>query len=370
MGNSLVNSNGGYYAPGEKLAPRAVAEIIENYEEMRGDPSFTMKELAKRSKVSEKTAFKYVAIYDTVGVAGLLDYMGRLREDSSTGGPGSRTLNIIGVGLLMEYYYMNPSATLGMYQVFLGKHGFTASPSTLSRVFLSYGMRRGTPNMIPFDKWSDRNFVRLYDYIQFIKDIHWSGLVFYDECHHVGEDVFRRKVRRDPFTGEYPETAVPGNFRVRYNVFASCQVATHNGNWPVQSSISTDNGDALGFAEFVMDCARRGCYARFSVGVLDNAAIHTGEVGDALAEWLWNYPSPHHNYEPLRMFLQPLPTRYFELNPMELVFAFSTKKMLTYDISDLANPENAVVDFTYRSFAECTHEHVMRFFQHCGYGRE
>ena len=129
------------------------------------------------------------------------------------------------------------------------------------------------------------------------------------------------------------------------------------------------NGDAAGFAEFFMECARAGCYAPYSVGVMDNAAIHVGEVGEALKDFAWNYLSPHHNYQPLRMLLLPLPTRYFELNPQELVFAFSTKKMLTYDISQLTRPEDAVVDFTYRSFAECTHEHVMRFFQHCGYGR-
>jgi hypothetical protein len=370
MGNSLVNNNGGYYESGKKLTPRAVVDIIENFEKMRADGTPTIKVVAKLSKVSEPTASKYIKIYEELGVGSLVEYLGRSRAESSTSGPGSQTLDSIGVGLLMNYYYANPSATLDMYQVYLRHHGFSVSNATLSRVFLTYDMRRGKPNMIPFDKWSDRNFVNLYDYLEFIQNIHWSRLHFFDECHHDGRDVFCRKVRRDPITGLFPDVGVPGNFRVRYNVFASCTAAPHNGNWPVQSYISTDNGDAAGYAEFVMDCAHRGCYARYSVGVIDNAAIHTGEVGDVLSEWLWNFRSPHHNFEPLRMILVPLPTRYFELNPQELVFAFSTKKMLTYDISQLAYPENAVVDFTYRSFSECTHHHVRKFFQHCGYGRE
>lgn len=371
MGNSLVNRSGGYYDPGVKLTPRAVADIIENFVAARDDSTFTMKGLAKLSKVSESAAFKYVTIFESEGVGALVAYMGQPhRADSSSGGSGAHTLDIIGVGLLMECYTRNPSASLDVYQEFLRSQGFTVSHATLSRVFTSYNMRRGKPNMIPFDKWSDRNLINLHDYLEFIQNIHWSRLIFFDECHHDGRDVFCRKVRRDPITGAFPDVAVPGNFRERFNVFASCQAATHNGNWPVQGSISTDNGDAAGFADFVMDCARRGCYARYSVGVLDNAAIHVGEVGDALAEFLWEYPSPHHNFQPLRMLLQPLPTRYFELNPQELVFAFSTKKILSYDISELDRPEDAVVDFTYRSFSECTHQLVMKFFQHCGYGRE
>ena len=88
MGNSLINSNGGYYDPGVKLSPRAVADIIENFEDTRDDTGFTMKGLAKLSKVSEPTAFKYVTVYEEWGVAGVVEYMGLPRAESFTGGPG------------------------------------------------------------------------------------------------------------------------------------------------------------------------------------------------------------------------------------------------------------------------------------------
>lgn len=90
--------------------------------------------------------------------------MGRPRTESSSGGAGSQTLDIISVGLLMDYYYFNPSATLDVYQEFLRSRGFTASHATLSRVLLSYNMGRGKPNNIPFDKWSDKNLINHYDY--------------------------------------------------------------------------------------------------------------------------------------------------------------------------------------------------------------
>ena len=79
-GNSLINSNGGYYDPGVKLSPRAVADIIENFEDTR-DTGFTMKGLAKLSKVSEPTAFKYVTVYEEGGVAGVVEYLGLSRAE-------------------------------------------------------------------------------------------------------------------------------------------------------------------------------------------------------------------------------------------------------------------------------------------------
>ena len=118
-----------------------------------------------------------------------------------------------------------------------------------------------------------------------------------------------------------------------------------------------------------MRSAEAGCYAPFSIGVMDRAAIHVGEVGQQLADFAWNYRSPHHNYQPLRMNLQPLPTRFFELNPQELVFAFATNKMKTYDASTLPFDETAVRVAAIRAFKECTKEHVMRYFKHGGYRR-
>ena len=77
------------------------------------------------------------------------------------------------------------------------------------------------------------------------------------------------------------------------------------------AQLAKENGDDVGFAEFFMRSAEAGCYAPFSIGVMDRAAIHVGEVGQQLADFAWNYRSPHHNYQPLRMILQPLPTRFF-----------------------------------------------------------
>lgn len=52
MENSFRNQSGGYYYPGVKLSPRAVSDIIKDFEATKDDSNFTMKGLAKRSKVS------------------------------------------------------------------------------------------------------------------------------------------------------------------------------------------------------------------------------------------------------------------------------------------------------------------------------
>ena len=63
-----------------------------------------------------------------------------------------------------------------------------------------------------------------------------------------------------------------------------------------------------------------------------------------------NYPSPHHNNQPLRMLLIFLPTRFFELNPQELVFAFATHKMLSDDLNSLPFDGTAVPIAATRAF--------------------
>ena len=376
MGNCLTNSNGGVYSPGEKAEVRTVCGILEVYADLHGKMvtggvtgAVNMTEVAALSGVTPPTATKYCRIYEDEGVSALITYMGRNEKECIEGGPGSKTIDGEGLGVLMKYYEGNPSAPLYMFQNAMMKEGYSLSEATLCRIFKSYGMNRGIPNLIPIDKFSDQNFVNLLEYVDFMSYIHFSRVVAFDEAHFDGSNVWRRKVRRHPVTGLFPDIPVSGNFRVRWNCYSSCQAVTHNDNFPVQCSISTENGDAAGFVEFFKRSAAKGCYAPYSVGILDNATIHVGALGEELADFAWNYLSPMHNFQPLRMLLVPLPTRHFELNPQELVFAFATNKMTSYDISGIVLNGNTVPEFALRAFNDCTHQHVFKFFQHCGYGR-
>ena len=94
-----------------------------------------------------------------------------------------------------------------------------------------------------------------------------------------------------------------------------------------------------------------------------------GEVGEGLADFAWNYRCPLFNNEPLRMLLVPLPTRYYELNPQELVFAYATNEIKTYLLSDIPMDGYVVPTLALKAFNECSAEKVLSFFRHCGYGK-
>ena len=133
----------------------------------------------------------------------------------------------------------------------------------------------------------------------------------------------------------------------------------------MQFSLSKDNGDAAGYVNFLVGAVEDAVFAPWSVLVLDNAKIHTGVLGKKLEDWLWNYVLP--DGRSLRMLVVFLPTRFFELNPQELVFAFVANKSKSYSLIGAPTNGEAVPLFAARAFSECTVAKVERFFRKCGY---
>ena len=205
------------------------------------------------------------------------------------------------------------------------------------------------------------------EYLSYIRTIDPRRLWFFDEFHIVGSNVWKRKVRRNPFTGEYPSLPTDSSFRTRFNVMSASGLCPQNGHSPAQFSLSEDNGDTYGYVKFMVDRVKAGVFAPGSVAVMDNASIHKGATGKKLEDWLWNYVLP--DGQPLRMLVVFLPTRFFELNPQELVIGFVSKKCNNYSLIGAPMDGSIVPLFAQRAFAECSVDHILAFFRKCGYAR-
>ena len=194
-------------------------------------------------------------------------------------------------------------------------------------------------------------------------------LCFLDECNKSEIDIYGgTRTRMNPLTGERRGEVVASNFREkRFNVFSCCTIAASNAVGPVLFNISEHNGDSLEYVNFVnmaLDC---GFFEQNSVLVIDNASIHGGLVGENLAERVWNYTDPrYNNNEPLHLLIMFLPTRFFELNPMEIVFGMMRNKATYADLLRLYDGYDvprALVD----ALCSITVDQVRGCYKKCGY---
>jgi hypothetical protein len=71
-------------------------------------------------------------------------------------------------------------------------------------------------NMVPIDKLKPENIECAVEYIHAVLSLDQSQLKFVDEKSLKGAEIFNRKVRRDPITGEVPFIITDPNFRNTY----------------------------------------------------------------------------------------------------------------------------------------------------------
>ena len=329
------------------------------------DGTVSMQAISEMAQVSWITAKKYCDMYDADPFE-LSIYMvsGGKRGPSADFTP---VIDEVAMSVLLFMYSQDPSTSLLIYKQALSAAGIDVCESAITKSLLSFGMKRGMPNLHPVDKWSDDNCIRLGEYLSFIRTIDPRRMWFFDEFSIDGNNVWRRKVRMNPFTGQFPSLPTDPSFRTRFNVMSCSGLCPQNGNSPAMFSLNEENGDAYEFVSFMVACTMSGVFAPWTVGVMDNASIHKGEVGRLLEEWLWNYVLP--DGQPLRMIIVFLPTRFFELNPQELVIAFVKKKCKNYSLIGAPMDGSVVPSFVKRAFAECTVDHVLSYFRKCGYGR-
>jgi hypothetical protein len=80
--------------------------------------------------------------------------------------------------------------------------------------------------MVPIDKFKPENIERALEYIHAVLSLDQSRLKFVDEKSLKGAEIFNRKVRRDPITGEVPSIITDSDFRNTYTIIGLCGVDT------------------------------------------------------------------------------------------------------------------------------------------------
>jgi hypothetical protein len=272
---------------------------------------------------------------------------------------GSAVVNI--------YYEWGPATTLTKYKLELSLlTGTDCSIATLCRFLQDMDMSPGEANLVPLDKYKDENLIRLGEYLEFVKHVPANKLYFLDEKHFDGRELWGGKVRRDPISGIIDERSVPGDFRTRHNVFALIGLSS---DVPVVYTVSEDNGTAVFFNSFLAEVVDSGHFPLGACLVMDNAAIHTAAMQDALAEYCWNVhsPNPRHRGQPLRLLLIFLPARYPELNPTELVFDTLVQRMRSI-VSDVKSLEGGMVPMlAAKVLSEISYGDIAAFYSHQKY---
>ena len=138
---------------------------------------------------------------------------------------------------------------------------------------------------------------------------------FGDEKLLKGCEVFNRRGREDPETGEVKEVIVPPYFRNMYCIMGFITVNTSKYP-PLLYTIGEDNHDSAAYMAFIVRAVATGWLNRGDLIVVDNAILYSGGSADNLNAFLWNVPGL--DGHPLRVVAVLFPTRSPELNPIEL----------------------------------------------------
>ena len=245
-------------------------------------------------------------------------------------GPGSQSLCQFELFIIVRLLWEDPSRHLRSYRDWvLLLTGNKVSMDTISQVLLRGFPHMGNllkPNLIPLDKFKPENIVRSHEYLTALFTLHPEKVVFVDEKHLRGEELFNQKVRRCVMTGNVPSILTDSDFRIAYSITAFCSINTRKAA-PVWHRIYGGTNSAEEFRVTCERALRDGFFEPYDVIVADNATIHND-----VEELLW---------ECCRVLVIFLPTRTPEWNPKELIWAVLVKRMGNMPLTALHVVDNA-----------------------------
>jgi hypothetical protein len=304
----LVNQQGGIYRTGASLSYTKKLEVASAYSTERDAaagrrPNITA--IAQQCGVSRGYVRK---IEDELNEFGRVLQQQEIRQNNNTsGGPCSRSLSNEDMFIIYQLYLDEPSRTRASYVDWLFYFtGNIVSEMTISRFFNGCFDHKGgfcRPNLVPFDKFKPENYLKMLEYLEIVQMFDPSRTKFGDEKHLKGQELYNRKVHRDPITGLIPDTYTNGDFRNTYALTGFCGI--DRASSPVWYSIHEDKNGADEFALQLEMALASGFFRPGDILVLDNASIHNGGDNNILEEWLWD------NFGVLLLFL---PARVIDSN--------------------------------------------------------
>lgn len=321
-----VNNNGGAYVPGQAYPLVVKLRVADEYraerQRLNGNrPNLTA--IATRMQVSPPFVSKIEKELNSNDDTVLSPEFIRQRARRARG-PGAHTLTDFDGFILYRLYVEQPYRLLKSYKEWLFYYtGTVVSTDTISRYLKFAFPHKGslvTPNLVPLDKYTLSNKIKAYEFINVLRTLSPSRIVFGDEKSIKGEEFWSKKVRRDPITGAVPANKTGSDFRNTYSVTGFCSFNSEK-PVPVYFRIHTSTNDADKFFETIQQAIDDGYLVEYDVLVLDNARIHSRR----LSRWLWE------NYKVLLLFL---PTRSPEWNPIELVWRSLTSSLHNYPIAE------------------------------------
>ena len=281
------------------------------------DPS--QRALARHAKVSAKFAKKIIREIKRNGAIVPITDIKEERWEKKNKGVGCFCLSGVDINILLQLRDEDSTRSNASYvNRLLLSTGTTVSESFISTFFQRIGPYRGNFRKlptVPIDKYRPSNIITYQDYLNYISVIPPHLIHFGDEKSLKGTEVFNRKGRVDPTSGENDQLIVPPYFR---NTFCIMGMTTINRqkNPPFLYSIGDENHDSAAFLAFMVMAVATGWLSRGDFIVIDNAILHSAGSCDIIHDFLWS--SPGLDGLPINIVIVPFPTRAPELNPIEL----------------------------------------------------
>jgi len=141
-----------------------------------------------------------------------------------------------------------------------------------------------------------------------------------------GGELFNHIGRADPMTGLLEDLVEDSDWRNTYNITGLCRIGRDR--HPFSYVIHDGSNNAAVFSDFIIQQLASGFLRTGDFLVLDNASIHHYEEMVGMDEYLWNYHG---------IFLQFLPTRSPELNPIELLWNTLSERLKHAPLNDPVN---------------------------------
>jgi hypothetical protein len=214
----------------------------------------------------------------------------------------------------------------------------------------------GKLNQVPIDKFTPENVLWTIEHWDFIAQIDPFCLKFGDKKPLKGKDHFNRKGLADPLNGEREPIIVDSDVCNTYNIIGICGIARDTS--PMVYKMHDGINDARIFSDFILECVVHGFLQHGDVLVLDNVAIHHYREASELESYLWNYHE---------IFLQFLPPRLPELNPIELLWNVLAERLKYIPCMENSNHSHQVVTAASMIVDAVTNEDVDKCYEHDKY---